>query len=103
MKKNKFTVFISDEAEADIDSGFIWYEIQKKSLGLAFIRNIKNSINKIRINPYKYPKVKYGIRKHLIEKFPYCVYYTVDIIENSIKVIAVFHNSRNPNVWKKRV
>lgn len=103
MKNLKLKVLISEDAESDIDDAYIWYELQRKKLGDSFIRNINSALRQIKRNPYLYPMVYLDIRKHLINKFPYCVYFYVDETDNSLKVISVLHNSRNPNIWKFRV
>ena len=41
-----------------------------------------------------------GVRRALIHRFPYCVFYIV--IERKISVLAVMHAARNPEQWKAR-
>ena len=103
MKNLRLKVLVSDDAESDIDDAYIWYELQKKNLGNSFIRSVSSSFRKIKRNPYLYPQIYLDVRKHLISKFPYCIYFYVDVSDNSLKVISVLHNSRNPNIWKFRV
>ncbi len=103
MKRPRLKLLVSEEAESDIDDAYIWYELQKKSLGDTFIRSLSSAFSRIKRNPYLYPLVYLDIRKHLIGKFPYCVYFFVDENDNSIKVVSVLHNSRNPNIWKHRI
>ena len=103
MKNPKPKVLVSEEAESDIDDAFIWYELQKKKLGDSFIRSLNSAFRQIKRNPYLYPLVYVDVRKHLINKFPYCVYYYFDESDNTLKIISVLHNSRNPNIWKHRV
>jgi plasmid stabilization system protein ParE len=103
LKNPDLKILVSEEAEFDIDDAYIWYELQKKDLGAAFIKNINSGFNKIKRNPYLYPIIHLSVRKHLIKKFPFCVYYFIDDSDNTIKIVAVVHNSRNPNIWKFRV
>jgi hypothetical protein len=37
MLDNTFVIFLSKEAEIDLDESFIWYEEQKDNLGFEFI------------------------------------------------------------------
>jgi plasmid stabilization system protein ParE len=94
-------VLLSDDAERDIDSTFVWYEIQKVGLGLDFIVSLNTGINRIKRNPFQYPVVFKEIRRHLLTKFPYCIYYFTEK-EKTVKAIAVLHTGRNPQVWKRR-
>jgi len=54
----------------------------------------------IRENPTAFPKIKFEIRKFVINDFPYCIYYIEKI--KAIYIIAVFHVKRNPVIWEKR-
>jgi plasmid stabilization system protein ParE len=40
------------------------------------------------------------IRKAVVTKFPYCVFYRE--LSDRVEVIAVFHTSRDPSVWQQR-
>ncbi len=52
--------------------------------------------------PLAYPVVhQYDVRRALTQKFPYSIIFTVE--EQSIFVIAVFHSSRDPMIWKGRI
>ncbi|MBP9581322.1 MAG: hypothetical protein KBE38_04110 [Ignavibacterium sp.] len=51
-------------------------------------------------NPEAFPKVFKEIRRILLKKFPFGLFYLID--KDRIIVFAVFHASRNPNQWKER-
>ncbi|QKJ65103.1 type II toxin-antitoxin system RelE/ParE family toxin [Flavobacterium sp. M31R6] len=62
----------------------------------------KKQINSLRENPYSFA-VKYNeVRCRKISKFPFLIHYTIDEELKTITVFAVFHTSRNPEIWKKR-
>jgi toxin ParE1/3/4 len=52
------------------------------------------------INPDAFPEVFRGIRKAVVKRFPYCIYFRArgDIVV----VLAVFHSARNPVFWQSR-
>ena len=93
-------VEFSSNAEEDVDEAFLWYEFQKPNLGKEFVKCVDDGLNKISISPKRYPVVYENVRRFIIKKFPFCIYYY--ITDSKIKVIAVFHNSRNPKIWVKR-
>lgn len=37
-----------------------------------------------------------------IEKFPYMVHFTVDEKNGIVKILAVIHTSRNPDIWDEK-
>jgi len=59
----KYNILIEESAENDIDSAFLWYELQKKGLGFKFIDTINDSFSKIQSNPNSYPLVYVHFRK----------------------------------------
>jgi len=97
IKKTQFRkVALSEIAES-----YIWYEKQREGLGEEFILCLEESIEKITKNPCLYPVVQKNIRRAVVRRFPYGIYYFVN--ENELIVIAVFHGKRNPKRWKNSV
>jgi plasmid stabilization system protein ParE len=47
--------------------------------------------------PLLYTEVIPGVRRTLLPRFPYGVFYTVKI--DLVHVLAVIHNARNPRRW----
>jgi len=97
-----YKVLLTDDAENDVNCSFMWYEIQKPNLGKDFITSIDRSLKTISDTPFTYPIVYKNIRRCVIKKFPFCIYYFIEEEVREIRVVAVFHNSRNPMIWKKR-
>ena len=62
---------------------------------------INLGIENIKQNPNSYPIAHADIRKYTIKKFPFIIYYRIK--DSVIQIIAVFHNSRNPEIWNKRI
>ena len=69
-------------------------------MGDEFLNEIDKLQNQINSNPKQFPKVRNDIRKAVLKRFPYSIFFVVT--DKKISVIAVFHNSRNPIVWQKR-
>ena len=42
-----------------------------------------------------------NVRKALVRRFPYGVFYQVEV--GQVLVLAVFHAKRNPNIWHGRI
>lgn len=87
-------------AEKDIKATVFYYKEQNKGLEIAFIDILDSSLKEILKNPEAFPIVKFDIRKFVIRKFPFCIYY-IDSVDN-LYIIAVFHDKRIPKEWSSR-
>ena len=61
---------------------------------------IEEVIDKISRSPHLYPIVHKTIRRALVRRFPYGIFYLQH--ENGIVVLAVLHEKRRPEEWLKR-
>jgi toxin ParE1/3/4 len=93
---------LSGEAEDDILEAYVWYEQQREGLGEEFLEALDRARLAVLQNPVTYRiRYKKKVRSFLVDRFPYLLLY---VLENKdVNVIAVFHTSRDPEIWKKRV
>ncbi|MBI5573272.1 MAG: type II toxin-antitoxin system RelE/ParE family toxin [Elusimicrobia bacterium] len=96
----KYSVIIRPEAETELKDAFLWYEKQNRGLGFEFIRCVDAALTLINRSPLIYAEVHNNIRRVLVRKFPFEIFYITD--ENKIVVLAVFHAKRNPAHWQER-
>lgn len=89
------------EAQADIEEAALWYEDQRLGLGERFTGELFDLIHRIAEFPLQFPVIGRSVRRGLLQRFPYAVYFLVD--EGPVVVIAVLHQRRDPAVWKRRV
>jgi plasmid stabilization system protein ParE len=87
-------------AKLDLFQAKNWYNLQRKNLENEFLFEIDILQAQILTNPEQFPKSRNEIRKAVLKRFPFCLYFVLK--SNTIKIIAVFHNSRNPIIWKER-
>lgn len=92
-------VVITPEAEAEFDEAADWYE-QRAGLGAAFTAAVREVLNRIAELPLLHQVVYKDIRRGVVRRFPYSVFYRVD--PDRIAVIAVFHDRRDPAIWQGR-
>ncbi len=92
---------ISEEAKLDIYDAFLWYEEQREGLGLNFELSLEAGFNRVQRNPLQFESKHKQVRVHFINKFPFGIHYLVD--DQTIKVLAVFHTSRDPKNWFERI
>ena len=96
----KRRTFVRPEAQTDIREAARWYEDREAGLGLRFIREIRTSLEHISQSPLRFPIVEEEVRRALLHKFPYSIYFASE--SEAIAIIAVLHQHRRPDAWKPR-
>ena len=93
-------VVLTAEAEADLDEAAQWYEQWSAGLGVELVARVRDTLARIGDNPDLYPDVHNGIRRAPGRRFPYGVFYRRQ--SGRVEVIAVFHDRRDPSIWRSR-
>jgi len=93
-------VVLRDAAQAEFDEAFDFYDGRRAGYGVKFANQVQKVFDRISANPDLHPPIFADIRKAVVSRFPYFVYYRAEM--GRIEVIAVFHASRDPSVWKGR-
>jgi toxin ParE1/3/4 len=93
-------VVFREEAEAEFHEAFDYYEQRRTGLGVDFVARVQRVFDRISENPKLHAVVFADVRKAVVTRFPYCVFYRSD--ETRVEVLAVFHTSRDPAVWQGR-
>lgn len=88
------------EAELDLADTYAWYEEHAKGYGNEFLDAVEEILKRIEANPRLYPIVYKSVRRALIRRFPYVVFYVES--EDSIAILSVMHGKRDPESWRKR-
>jgi plasmid stabilization system protein ParE len=101
MKTKQFNIELLDEAEIDFDKSYEYYSEESPKVADIFFKQINLGFENIKQNPKSFPIAHKDVRKHVIKKFPFVIYYR--IIHTVIQVIAIFHTSRNPEIWNERI
>jgi plasmid stabilization system protein ParE len=93
-------VIFRPEAEEEVLQAYRWYEELHSGLGEEFLRCVEAVVEQISRFPEAFATVHRNIRRGLTRRFPYGVFYIVE--GEQAVVLAVFHGSRNPRVWRNR-
>jgi len=91
---------ISPEAEAELTEAREWYSHQRADLDLEFMQCVHDALSRIVENPHAFPIVYRSLRRAVVRRFPFAIFYEVSASE--IEVTAVFHSRRDPEIWKSR-
>ena len=94
------TVRLRPEAEADVSDAARWYEAQRSGLGSEFLDEVLRTLASISEHPDLYPRISGDVRRAVIRRFPFGVFYVMD--ESEVVVLAVMHGRRAPAHWKSR-
>jgi toxin ParE1/3/4 len=93
-------VVLRRSARDEFDAAIDWYERQCPGLGSDFAEQVQAIFDRISATPEAHAKVYHDVRRALVRRFPYSIYYRFRA--DRIVVLAVFHNKRDPKVWKAR-
>ena len=88
------------EADAELAEAREWYAHQREDLDLEFMNSIDDALSRIVASPHKYPNVYRSLRRYVVRRFPFAIFY--DVAADEVEVIAVFHSRRDPERWKSR-
>jgi plasmid stabilization system protein ParE len=94
-------VVLTPEAEADYEDAYNWYDARNPVNADRFEARVQDVYDRISANPLLHQKVFGDVRRAVVAKFPYAVLYIPEAAR--VVVIAVFHTSRDPRVWQRRV
>jgi len=94
-------LIVRPEAEAEMVDAFDWYEDRVPGLGSEFLLCVDAVFNTILRNPQQFPHIHRIVRRALVRRFPYEVFFVED--DERVVVLSVFHAKRNPKRWQERI
>jgi toxin ParE1/3/4 len=98
-------VRLHPDAEAELRAAAEWYEVRSPGLGFDLVAHVSAAIDAVVEQPSVGTPVRKaergGLRRALVDRFPYGIIYLVR--ENEIVIVAVAHLSRRPGYWRSRL
>ncbi|MGL4464018.1 MAG: type II toxin-antitoxin system RelE/ParE family toxin [Planctomycetia bacterium] len=88
------------DVQVETDAAYSWYERQRTGLGAEFLDAVERVLAEIAANPSRRGFAEGDVRAGSPARFPYAVYYRV--LDDRIRVLAVFHTARDPSAWHSR-
>ncbi|MFN6571908.1 type II toxin-antitoxin system RelE/ParE family toxin [Dendronalium sp. ChiSLP03b] len=95
-----YVLVFRPEVQEELNETYSWYESQKPGLGDEFLDCVDETVNRISQMPESYVIAYRDIRRALVQRFPYAVYYR--IVSSRVIVTAIFHSRRDPKSWQTR-
>jgi plasmid stabilization system protein ParE len=89
------------EAEEEFIAAARFYERQAEGLGREFIAEVRHTVRCIVAHPESGARLSRGLRRMLVDRFPYAVLYRAET--EQILLVAVMHLHRRPGYWRHRL
>ena len=96
-----FKIIIKPILWLDLEEAITWYEKERKGLGKIFFENFEEAIERIKINPNSYLNVIPDVKRILVKKFPYKIFYTIS--NDMVFIIGLSHAKRSNAHVRKRL
>ncbi len=96
-----FEIIIKPIVLVDLDEAMLWYESEQTGLSLRFFNAFEKTIKGVKKNPYAFLEISPHIKRVLIKKFPYKVFYTIS--DRTIIILGVCHAKRSNAYLRKRL
>ena len=96
----EYRLVAQPRANLDVAAAYRWYENERVALGLEFLDHLEATYDRITDDPFQYQELNSGIRRALLRRFPYAVYFSVE--GDVVVILAVLHASRDPAECQRR-
>ena len=99
-----FTVIVEAQAERDWHDAVIWYEERESGVSHRLNAAMRDLLNTLARQPERFPRAAHRTHKAKVPPpWPYSVYFTVNMEHHEVKILAVWHGSRNPAELRRRL
>ena len=97
-----FIVEYAKPVEREVQEILDWYKKKSLSAAINFLSQLNDAENTIQENPFAYRRVSnQGIRRIVLKKFPYKVYFSID--NSIVYILAVIHFARSSRYVRTRL
>ncbi len=89
------------EAEFDILNAAQGHDESRPGCGSRFLDEVEACLQSIAEMPLSFPEVDDGVRRALLRRFRYAVYFRI-IDSSTIDVLGVLHQHQHEDTWRDR-
>jgi toxin ParE1/3/4 len=100
VSRPPYHLVIRPEANAEVGEAANWYEGRRRGLGHEFLRAFRAATDPLRRNPLHHQIVFEEMRRVLLRRFPYGVFY--EVTGREVVVLGCLHWARDPEEWQQR-
>ncbi len=98
-----FGLIIEAVVREEIRQAGDWYEAQEAGVGGRFAVALDEYLQKIALDPFRYPKVGPTTYKSKIIGWPYAIFFTILEDKQRVKIVAVWQGNQDPAKLRKRL
>ena len=99
-----FRVIAEVQAQREWNEAVDWYEARQPGLGLRFDDALLAFLQTLSQNPERFrPYTKLTRKARLPKPWPFSVYFTINTEHREVKILAIWHHSRNPAELHRRL
>lgn len=99
-----FKVIAEAQAKREWNEAVDWYEDQQSGVGLRFDNALRTFLNTLSQNPERFRLYTRLTHKAKVPRpWPYSVYFTISTTHREVKVLAIWHDARNPVELRRRL
>jgi len=91
----EFNIRVSPRAQNEIDNAIEYYQNQSNQAPQKFLESLTASYSQLKTNPWFAKRYK-NVRSLKLNRFPYSLFYIIMENNNTVEILACFHNKRHP-------
>ncbi len=97
-----YRLIFHPDARREYSASVDWYlTVVGKEMARSFNRTVREATRAISARPFQFPVFENEVRHVVLARFPYSVLYTIE--GNIVVLVAVFHQRRDPDEWRRRL
>ena len=98
----RYTLEIRPAARQEFDEASDWYNDEAPHVRDRFVGAVDKTIAAVTQRPLTFPVIYCTkARRAIVEKFPYSIIFIIDGAQ--VIIVSIFHDNRNPMIWRRRV
>jgi toxin ParE1/3/4 len=95
-------VVIEPDAKDDVRQAARDYADREYTLGHRFLDEVRDAVLRIREMPLQFPIIDKNVRRALLKRFPYAIYFVL-LDKRKASIVAVLHQKRHPSALDSRL
>jgi hypothetical protein len=100
MREGEFRIRYHPLFQSDVASSAMWYDQRRIGLGDDFVNCVEAATRDLLEDPYRRSSVDYGLRYWPVHRFPFVVFYDLNLDE--ILILGVMHTAQEHEAWLRR-
>jgi toxin ParE1/3/4 len=90
------------EFETDLIAAARHYQAERPALGAEFLDAAEQAVEEVMRAPKRWPVRVGGIRRFLLQRFPYIIRYRISPPRDTVQFLSILHGARHPDTGSKR-